>query len=555
MFNTYCRQRSITNEEPLLPLKTILSNLKCFAENVRKDQIFCWYMAYQLRDNDYHVEEFHCAKQVMKALALAVNEAIQEKVNLSQINNDPKEYLQLEKLLEVPPSKSLHDYFVDRTIPLGAGSPFDMASDLKKNVPQWLVRNIIQHQFDIKWCTLTGKPDDYNFYQFYAMEDTTNLLKYGPRLDQVQATLYKECRSIYDAQSIIESKEQLCPTVYIKTNCGWRTWQADEDIFTHGENIIDDLSWIDPDILRFITENADVQRGDTESLENTLKSKPTLYWAVLQDDDVIDVERALELESISETQVYVGKANNGIRGRWTKDKDNHCEMMKRCLDNVCAMTTYDPLRLEGIQLVDARLALAKVRQVTEPTPALFPKTALFVIKTFGDDVEKAELKLEASYKVITECSQEIQMRRSHPIFEGGDVMIDECKICGYQQIFSHFAEKSSDEIQAELDTVQDYLDVVEEYLNKVELPFFDDHEMVYNKTRLQEELHEARACVDDFRNASNTSKPVAEELLKKTEKRHRIGKRDIGTNLNIIPYKVLKGTWLPKDMRYGMNRD
>ena len=105
------------------------------------------------------------------------------------------------------------------------------------------------------------------------------------------------------------------------------------------------MSWINPRIRQFITENADVQRGDTESLKNTLKNKPTLYWAVLQDNDVFNVERsALKLESISETQVYVGKANNGIRGRWTKDKDNHCQMMKKCLDNVFAMTTYDPLR-------------------------------------------------------------------------------------------------------------------------------------------------------------------------------------------------------------------
>ena len=330
------------------------------------------------------------------------------------------------------------------------------------------------------------------------------ILKYAPRLAQVQATLYKECRSIYDAQSIIESKEQLCPTVYIKTNCGWRTWQADEDKFTHVENIIDDLSWIYSHIRQFITENADVQRGDPESLKNTLKNKPTLYWAVLQDDDVISVERsALKLESISETQVYVGKANNGIRGRWTKDKDNHCEMMKKCLDNVCAMTIYDPLRLEGIQLVDARLALAKVRQVTKPTPALFAKTALFVIKTFGGDVEKAELKLQASYKVISEFFKVIQMQRSNPALkEEDEVMNDEFKTCDYQQIFSHFAEKSFDEIQAELDTVQDYLDVVEEYLNKVQLLLFNDDEMVYIKLRLQEELHEARACVDDFRNAS-----------------------------------------------------
>ena len=366
-------------------------------------------------------------------------------------------------------------------------------------------------------------------------------------------------------QTISESKEQLCPTVYIKTNDGWKTWQAHDDEFSHVKDINVDLSWIDPHILEFITQNADVQRGDSiDSLKNSLK-KPTLYWAVLKDGDFIPGQN-LKLESISQTQVYVGKANNGIRGRWTKDKGNHCEMMKKCLDRACAMTTYDPLRLEGIQLVDARLALAKVRQVTEPTPDLFPrqkpqeeKTALFVIKTFGDDVEKADLKLRASYNVIREFLQEIQikmleLKSAFYLFreeEEEEIMNDEFKIFKYEKTFSDYAEKSSDEIQAESDTVQDYLDVVEEYLNKVQRPSLKNYQEMIKK--LQEELPEAKTCVHDFRNASNKSKSAAEELLKATERKHRIGKRDIGTNLNIIPSDVLKNRWEPKDMRYGMN--
>ena len=557
----------MTNEKPqLLPLGKILFNLKCFAVKVREDRSFCADMAYQLRDNGYGVEESHCAKQVMKALALAVNEAIQEKVNLSQINlnNGWKEYLQLKQLLEVPSSKSLHDYFVNRTIPLEAKSPLDMAKYLKKDVPQWFVRNIIQHQFDIRWYTPTRKPNDYNFYQFCDMNNTTRLLKYTPRLAHVQATLFKKCRRICGVQRISESKKQLCPTVYIKTNDGWKTWQAQDGEFGHVEDINVDLSWIDPHILEFITQNADVQRGDSiESLKDSLK-KPTLYWAVLKDGDFIPGQN-LKLESISQTQVYVGKADNGIRGRWTKDKGNHCEMMKKCLDRVCAMTTYDPSRLEGIQLVDARLALVKVRQVTEPTPDLFPrqkpqeeKTALFVIKTFGDDVEKADLKLRASYNVIREFLQEIQIKKlelksTFNLFrkEEEEIMNDEFKIFKYEKTFSDYAEKSSDEIQAELDTIQDYLDVVEEYLNKVQRPSFKNYQEMVKK--LQEELPEAKTCVHDFRNASNTSKSVAKELLKATEGKHRIGKRDIGTKLNIIPSDVLKNRWEPKDMRYGMN--
>ncbi|XP_028406667.1 uncharacterized protein LOC114529119 [Dendronephthya gigantea] len=151
-------------------------------------------------------------------------------------------------------------------------------------------------------------------------------------------------------------------------------------------------------ILTFIKENADIQRDDEDSLKGTL-GKPTLYWAVLDDTD-FEAGGNLRLKGIGRTQIYIGKANNGIRGRWTKDSDNHCKMMKKCLDNVNAMTTYDPLRLEGIQLVDARLALAKVRR---------ERSALFVIKTFGDDLEKAEMavkKAEEAYYDATDSEED-----------------------------------------------------------------------------------------------------------------------------------------------------
>ena len=426
-----------------------------------------------------------------------------------------------------------------------AKSPLAMAKYLKKDVPQWFVRNIIQHQFDIRWCTENGKPVDYHFYQFCDMENTTTLLKYTPRLAHVQATLYKKCRRIYGVQRISESKEQLCPTVYIKTNDGWKKWQAQDDKFGHVEDINVVLSWIDPHILEFITQNADVQRGDSiESLNNSLK-KPTLYWAVLKDGDFIPGQN-LKLESISQTQIYVGKANNGIRGRWTKDKDNHCEMMKKCLDNVCAMTTYDPLRLEGIQLVDARLALAKVRG---------ERTALFVMKTFGDDVEKAKIKLRASLDKVREYF--VKIPRFFRDIKGIDELYSETYECEQKifrettKVFSDNAEISSDEVQTELDTVQKYLNASEEYFDKVQVSS-DGQDMI---KKVQQELDEAKDCVEDLQNGSKKDKPLVEELLKEAEKQHRKGKRILNKRLNIIPSGVLraKGRWEPKDMKYGMN--
>jgi hypothetical protein len=81
-------------------------------------------------------------------------------------------------------------------------------------------------------------------------------------------------------------------------------------------------------------------------------------------------------------------------------------MMKKCLDNVCAMTTYDPLRLEGIQLVDARLALANVRE---------EKTALFVIKTFGDGVEKSQIAQQKIEKRLDKVKHILKNKTSRRV--------------------------------------------------------------------------------------------------------------------------------------------
>ncbi|CAB3979764.1 Hypothetical predicted protein [Paramuricea clavata] len=151
--------------------------------------------------------------------------------------------------------------------------------------------------------------------------------------------------------------------------------------------------WINTSILKFIAENADEQVGNRKDI----LAKPTLYWVVVNDRD-FEPGNKLKLKSIGQTQVYVGKANNGIQGRWITDGKSHCEMIKKCLDNVCAMTTYDPLRLEGIQLVDARLALAKVRG---------ERTALFVIKTFGDAVEKAEIALQKAQVRLNKAQRDV----------------------------------------------------------------------------------------------------------------------------------------------------
>ena len=511
---------------------------------------------YVVPENDHHLDG------VMKVLAVAVHETIQQKVDLKKVDpKDMKNYdtKRLATLLEVD---SLDECFLkevnDKKMFKNAKSPLDMANYLRSNVTQTVVKNIIENQFQIKWNTKavpdespdtsdeersanttdTGPPANYTFYQFCDSfcdrKRKMKIFKYIPRLAHVKTTLYKKYRKegISNLQRIAENEKKLCPKVYIKIANGWKVWDAGTEKFEDNEH--HQLSWINKSIKTFIDENADEQAE--ENLEQCL-SKPTLYWAVLKDGEFISGEN-LKLETISQTQVYVGKANNGIRGRWTKDSDNHCKMMKKCLDNVCAMTTYDPLRLEGTQLVDVRLALAKVRG---------EETALFVIKTFGDEVEKAKLKLRASLNCIREFLKKIRSQRLKTQYSNKNLK----NIRHYEfNVLSDKVHTSSDKAEEDLDSVENYLDKAKEYLDQVLLPRFPDQTTI---KELPKELAEAKTRVDDLRSASNTSKPKAVKLLEKVEGRHRIGKKDIGTDHNIIPYHELESTWSPKDMRYGMN--
>ena len=389
-------------ERDVVPLDKILDSLEFMADNIRKGSCFeeikdqlkgCKY-AWLIGNNPVKCE-------VMKALAVAVNKAIKETIEPVD-KKSKKVNEELYHLLEEKTMVSPSTYFRKNVnVDLKIISPRVLAEVCllrKAKDAQWLVKNMIQRQFDINWETTTGEPADYSFYEFCDTENTKEFFKYKPRQAHVKATLYKECRHKQQMLNDLlhETKNSVCPEVFVNTVDGlWEIWQAPDENVKEGEfkPSTKDFSWIDPSILNFIKEDADIQKPDYNSLNQSLE-KPTLYWAVIEDHK-FEPGNCLKLKEIGSTQVYVGKAENGIKRRWIKDSGSHCEMMKKCLDNVCAMTTYDPLRLEGIQLVDARLALAKVRG---------EKSALFVIKTFDDDLENIKKDVLKSTK-LTEAEK------------------------------------------------------------------------------------------------------------------------------------------------------
>ena len=530
-------------------LNDVLQILKNVVNEIETNQDYRRDMATQLKEtHGYSLEPNSSPENVIKEIAIEINYIFQKRVDFSDIR---KKRVDLSDTRNKETETSLHQLLTrDKPKPncppkplreyldwnqydgvLEAKSPLDLARKLKKDVPQWFVSNIIQHQFDIKWSTDTGEPEDYTFYQFYEMQNTSSLLKYAPRRAHVEATLYKKCRSIsHDVQG--KSKEELCPMVYIRTVAGWKSWKAGEpDDFNAVEDIDTDLNWIHRDILKFIKENADQQKDDRKSLKKSLK-KPTLYWAVLDDKDL----RPPTLNEFSKTQVYVGRAKYGIHGRWTVDSKNHCSMMKKCLDDVCAMTPYNALKLKGIQLVDARLALAKVREEE--------RTALFVVKTFGDEFEKAKMSLQACLEVIPKTLSKLLPEPNSELLKYKDEIFPDVVT-----MFSDDAETLSNEAEEMLNTIEKYLNTAYKCLHKIP--------KTPTRETLRQKLNEAAACVKDLRNDSK--KKLADRLKKaeasliEAEKQHQNGERILNENLDIIPLSDPNERWQPKDMRYGMN--
>ena len=519
-------------------LKTILSNLETIANNETD-------LKTQLTDCGYAdcFPNESGQEQVKRVFAMAVNEAIQKKVDLAKVNTEEKEKEYLRELLGIDQSKSLcPEYFTSLQNFEKALSPLDMAEYIN-DVSADLVKNLIQHQFKIKWDTPTGEPKNYTFHEFCDKANATELFKsYNLRRAHVEATLYKECRrkNVVDLKAI--TKRELCPKVYIRTANGWKTWNAATNTFANCE---DSSEWMNASIKTIIEENADGQTNDESKLKESL-DKPTLYWAVVDDTDFKRGDK-LKLEPIGRTQVYVGQAKRGIKGRWIADGRSHCEMMKKCLDNVCAMTTYDPLRLEEIQLVDARLTLAKVRG---------ENTALFVMKTFGAarDVKKAEIVLKKTKTSLMQAegsrnktiekwirTAEESIRKTDDLISYQDelfAIIDPC--IKQARILDSKIKTAGENLREARKTFSE----VNSSFDLAEKSLCDADATCQGLTEEVERLHgELKKITDDHANAKTN--------LDHAEESHRQGKRVIDGSKIIENDNNIE--WKPTDMAYGMN--
>ena len=392
-----------------LQIVPLLKKLKITSEKIFEDENFLEEVKNDLHEEGYggcNEDNGPDAKRIWQVLARAVNSSVRavKYVNLRDENIQVTK-TRLKKML-LSETKSLGNYLRKpfmHELASQLKSPQDVADPtilgIKQQAPISFVTKLIEQQFSIQWNTesVNGvrEPEDFNFFKFCdveklesarkgknkQMEGKTRHLKYDPRRAHVKVQLYRFCR----ANTIREcSVKALCPYVYIRTRRGWKKWHPLEGTYNtlisaeHSH-----FSWMNEHIYNYISSHA--IKIKENRIEKALK-KHTLYWAVLEDKD-FQPGIHLKLNVVGKTQVYVGKANNGIDGRWLADANSHCKMMKNCLENVQEMTTYDPLRVHGIQLVDARILLAKLRE---------EECALFVMNTYDGDA--ASKNLEADEK-------------------------------------------------------------------------------------------------------------------------------------------------------------
>ena len=266
------------------------------------------------------------------------------------------------------------------------------------------VAKLIEVQFQIKWKTDDGRPERFNFYEFCDVEKydkkgegKTAHLKYDPRRAHVFTEIYREAtgetmtRNQHDEAfpSGKDKKASFCPDVYVKVNeHGWVKIRFANKECERVDDLKTRFSWMHKSLLGFVANKTEEitlpldSKLDYSSVTAAIQ-KATLYWAVLKDTD-FKSGKHLKLHEIGKTQVYVGKADGGIEYRWIKNANSHSEQMMKCAQNICKMRkSFDVSRLDGIQLVDARLLLAKIKK---------EEHALFLIQTFDtkEDLLKAE---------------------------------------------------------------------------------------------------------------------------------------------------------------------
>ena len=227
-----------------------------------------------------------------------------------------------------------------------------------------MVKILFATQYEFKWRTETGHPDQFSFYGFCQdLRDAggEDVMKYDTRKAHVISRLYHAQEKLHKIRHL--THRQLCPPVYVRTAVDkrwtWKKWicNRDRSVFeaTDGET---DIDWITNVPLRNYITKYSVQNDHRALFPN---GGNHLYWAVLEEDDYEENQsmHAAHGNNFGITQVYVGKAMHGIKDRWVAHSKSHCRNMELSRNVMYNMMNYNQNTLEGQQLVDLRFLLHK----------------------------------------------------------------------------------------------------------------------------------------------------------------------------------------------------
>ena len=237
------------------------------------------------------------------------------------------------------------------------------------------MEKLFEKQYEIEWHTETGDPDPFSFYKFCkSVEDAggEDVMTYETRRAHVISKLYQTQEELRNIRGL--THKELCPPIYVRCEdpavwiqCRYESgkWQCRD--FNEG------ISWIsNVHLRRYIDSNSKVYTH--EDVENELFLQGKLHWAVFEEEEYEQHRRTNEFLPFK-TQIYVGKAQNGIKERWLDGSKSHCKRMESARDVMCNMLSYDPTALPQQLLVDLRLLLHKA---CNPDGL---KSGLFIMKT------------------------------------------------------------------------------------------------------------------------------------------------------------------------------
>ena len=282
-------------------------------------------------------------------------------------------------------------------------SPLDLVEILNayNNVTTTMIENLLKNQYEIKWQTETGDPEPFSFYKFCAKLKNVDVMTYGTRRAHVISRLYQKQAELREIRGL--THRELCPPIYVRrTDKNWFKFTSIYD----GTN--NSWSWITENLEEngtdwitnfFLKTHIDVfsKKYDEDAIRNRQflggKSLPgQLYWAVFEENDR---KTRKDLPPIK-TQVYVGKATNGIKERWLGGGTSHCKRMEILRDVMCGMLSYDPTTLVEEQLVDLRFLLHKACNQDGSN------SGLFVMETYEIELKQAEKQSISGYWVLSD---------------------------------------------------------------------------------------------------------------------------------------------------------